>query len=91
MERELRNAVEASVKNQVMDAIVGAHDELELPASLISQEINAMRQQMFQQFGGAAPQDRGAAHSCRERQFCLSLNLTIDGSIGAEKVNKAMP
>ncbi|GIR82989.1 MAG: hypothetical protein CM15mP84_07370 [Cellvibrionales bacterium] len=28
-----------------------------MPASLISQEVNAMRQQMFQQFGGAAPQD----------------------------------
>ena len=57
MERELRNAVEASVKNQVMDAIVAAHTDLELPSALIGQEINAMRQQMFQQFGGAAPQD----------------------------------
>ena len=57
MERELRNAVEASVKNQVMDAIVAAHTDLELPSALIAQEINAMRQQMFQQFGGAAPQD----------------------------------
>jgi len=57
MERELRNAVEASVKNQVMDAIVAAHTDLELPSALIEQEINAMRQQMFQQFGGAAPQD----------------------------------
>ena len=57
MERELRNAVEAYVKNQVMDAIVAAHTELELPSALIGQEISAMRQQMFQQFGGAAPQD----------------------------------
>ena len=57
MERELRNAIEASVKTQVMDAIVAAHGELELPASLIAQEVNAMRQQMFQQFGGAAPQE----------------------------------
>ena len=57
MGRELRNAVEASVKNQVMDAIVAAHTDLELPSALIGQEINAMRQQMFQQFGGAAPQD----------------------------------
>ena len=57
MERELRNAIEASVKNQVMDAIVAAHESLEMPASLISQEVSAMRQQMFQQFGGAAPQD----------------------------------
>ena len=54
MERELRNAIEASVKNQVMDAIVAAHESLEMPASLISQEVSAMRQQMFQQFGGEA-------------------------------------
>ena len=40
-----------------MDAIVAAHENLEMPASLISQEVSAMRQQMFQQFGGAAPQD----------------------------------
>ena len=39
-----------------MDAIVAAHESLEMPASLISQEVSAMRQQMFQQFG-AAPQD----------------------------------
>lgn len=57
MERELRNAVEAYVKSQVMDAIVAAHTDLELPSALIGQEISAMRQQMFQQFGGAAPQD----------------------------------
>ena len=31
MERELRNAVEASVKTQVMDAIAAAHDSIELP------------------------------------------------------------
>ena len=40
-----------------MDAIVAAHTDLELPSALIGQEISAMRQQMFQQFGGAAPQD----------------------------------
>ena len=34
-----------------MDAIVAAHESLEMPASLISQE-GAMRQQMFQQLGG---------------------------------------
>ncbi len=57
MERELRNAVEASVKTQVMDAIAVAHESIELPTSLITQETQAMRQQMFQQFGGGVPQD----------------------------------
>mgnify|MGYP001817399875 CR=1 FL=1 len=58
MGRELRNAVQARVKQQVMDKVVDAHDSLEIPQALISQEVDAMRGQMFQQFGGAgAPPD----------------------------------
>ena len=57
MARELKNAVQAKVKQQVMDAVIAAHESLEIPKSLISQEIDAMRQQMFQQFGGAGAQD----------------------------------
>jgi len=57
MGRELRNAVQARVKQQVMDAVVDAHTSLEVPRALISQEVDAMRGQMFQQFGGAAAPD----------------------------------
>jgi trigger factor len=57
MIRELKNAVTARVKQQVMDAVVDAYGELEIPAALISQETDALRQQMFQQFGGASAQD----------------------------------
>jgi trigger factor len=57
MERELRNVVQNHVKQQVMDAIVDAHADLEIPSSLVGQEINAMRSQMFQQFGGQANQN----------------------------------
>ena len=53
MERELRKAVTARVKQQVMDALLAAHEQLEVPQALVSQEIDAMRRQMFQQFGGA--------------------------------------
>ena len=52
MERELRNAVQTHIKNQVMDSIIDAHAEVEIPSSLVGQEINWMRGQMFQQFGG---------------------------------------
>ena len=38
MERELKSAIDAHVKQQVMDAIVEAHPALEIPQSLISQE-----------------------------------------------------
>ena len=57
MERELRHAVEAHVKNQVLDAIVGAHENVELPNALVGQEIDAMRRQMFQQYGGDTSKD----------------------------------
>ena len=57
MARELNNAVRGRVKQQVMDGVLAAHESLEVPKALISQEIGAMRQQMFQQFGGAGGAD----------------------------------
>lgn len=57
MARELKNAVEAKVKQQVMDAILEAHESLEVPAALIQQEVGVLRNQMFQQFGGGANQN----------------------------------
>ncbi|MEM9315293.1 MAG: trigger factor, partial [Pseudomonadota bacterium] len=53
MARELRNAVTARVKQQVMDAVIDAYAGLEVPSALVAQEIDNLRQQMFQQFGGA--------------------------------------
>lgn len=57
MARELKNAVEGKVKQQVMDALVDAHTNLEIPRALIAQEVDALRNQMFQQFGGAGAQN----------------------------------
>lgn len=57
MERELKNAVTARVKQQVMDAVLVAYEQLEVPGALIAQEVDALRGQMFQQFGGASAQD----------------------------------
>ena len=57
MARELKKAVQMKTKQQVMDAVVDAHQSLEVPRALVDQEIGAMRNQMFQQFGGAGNQD----------------------------------
>lgn len=54
MERELKNAAKTKLKNQVMDKLVEAH-EVELPKALVAGEIEALRNQMMQQFGGAQP------------------------------------
>lgn len=56
MKRELKNAVTASVKKQVMDAVLATYEDVAVPKALVDQEIKAMRQQMFQQFGGAPTQ-----------------------------------
>jgi trigger factor len=53
MDRELKNATKNKVKNQVMEALIGAH-ELSLPAALVAGEVDALRNQMLQQFGEAA-------------------------------------
>ncbi len=57
MARELKNAVHGKVKQQVMEAVAAAHQSLEVPRALVGREIDAMRNQMFQQFGGAGGQN----------------------------------
>jgi len=57
MARELKNAIQGKVKQQVMDAVAAAHESLEVPRALVGREVEAMRNQMFQQFGGAGGRD----------------------------------
>jgi len=88
MERELRNAIESSIKTQVMDAIVAAHESIELPAALVGREVSTMRQQMFQQFGGAAPQNMDLASILPDEMFAeqakrrVKLGLVVAEMIG---------
>lgn len=56
MERELESAIKAKVKDQVMDGLVENND-FDVPQALIDQEINRMRQEAVQQFGGGAQMD----------------------------------
>ncbi|GAA6152099.1 trigger factor [Pseudoteredinibacter isoporae] len=53
MERELKNAAKNKVKTQVMDGLLDANS-VDLPKALVASEIDALRGQMMQQFGGAA-------------------------------------
>ncbi|MEH6588407.1 MAG: trigger factor [Halioglobus sp.] len=57
MARELKNAIQAKVKQQVMDAVVEAHQGVDIPRALVAQEVDALRNQMMQQFGGAGGQN----------------------------------
>ncbi len=51
MERELKNAAQSKVKSQVMDSLIEAHEVL-VPTALVGTEIETLRGQMMQQFGG---------------------------------------
>lgn len=51
MERELKNASRTKLKNRVMEALI-AQNEVDIPASLVAAEIDSLRQQALQQFGG---------------------------------------
>lgn len=51
MQRELKNAVKNNVRNQVVEGLLRVHD-IALPSALVDNEINALRQQAVQQYGG---------------------------------------
>ncbi len=84
MERELKNAINGKVKEQVMDALAGKH-EFTLPEALIKQECGRMRQQMMQQFGGGQqfdssflPDDLFREQAERSVRLGLILRAIID-------------
>jgi len=47
MERELKQRIESTLKNQAMDALLETH-KIDVPAALVEQEVEAMRQQARQ-------------------------------------------
>ena len=51
MERELRQAIKTKVKNQVMEGLLESNP-VDVPGALISEEVNRLRVQAVQQFGG---------------------------------------
>lgn len=51
MDRELANALKAKVKVQVMDALIATHTT-DVPKALVANEIQVLRNQMLQRFGG---------------------------------------
>ena len=57
MERELNQAIKAKVKTQVMDGLLAAN-EIEVPRALISSEVDRLRVQAVQQFGGNIKPDQ---------------------------------
>ncbi|QEY58959.1 trigger factor [Pseudomonas sp. C27(2019)] len=57
MQRELKQAIKGKVKSQVMDGLL-ANNQIEVPSALISSEIDRLRVQAVQQFGGNVKPDQ---------------------------------
>jgi trigger factor len=51
MTRELSQAVKSKVKEQVIEGLLEAND-VDLPSALVAQEVDVLRQQALQRFGG---------------------------------------
>jgi trigger factor len=87
MERELEKATKAKLKTQVMDGLIEAHLDIQVPTALIAQEIEALRQRAMQQFGGAAasmdiksmlPDDLFQEEATRQARLGLILRQFIE-------------
>ena len=66
MERELRQAIKSKVKNQVMEGLLVANP-VEVPKALIGNEVNRLRVQAVQQFGGNIKPDQLPAELFEEQ------------------------
>jgi trigger factor len=56
MGRELENSVSNKLKQQIVEGLSEAN-EVDVPASMVDEEINRMKQEAMQQFGGGAQLD----------------------------------
>lgn len=86
MERELKRALQSIIKQQVVDGLI-ASNPIDVPASLIDQEIDRLRQQAVQQFGGAEYMDPSRLpaelfHDQAQKrvQIGLLMNAVIDSN-----------
>lgn len=56
MERELKNAVANNLKQQMVSALADGN-EVDIPQSMVDQEIDTMKREAMQQFGGGQDMD----------------------------------
>lgn len=77
MERELRQAIKSKIKNQVMEGLLAANP-VDVPKALIGNEVNNLRVQAVQQFGGNIKPDQLPAELFEEQaKRRVSLGLIV--------------
>ena len=97
MVRELKQAVKRQVKNVTLEALL-AQNALEVPVSLVDQEVARMQQQAVSQFGGGQkldpsqlPRELFADQATHRVKLGLLINATIEQfaiKAGEEKINE---
>jgi len=99
MRRELDSAIKAKIKDQVMDGL-SDNNEVDLPQSLIDQEVKRMRQEAVQKFGGGAqfdpsmlPAEMFSEQAQKRVKLGLIVNEIVDKNgleANAEKVRETI-
>ena len=84
MERELKNAVRNRVKAQVLEGLVNAN-EIEVPAAVVDGEIDVLRRQAAQRFGGNEKQAMELPRELFEEQ---AKRRVLVGLLLGEVINK---
>lgn len=97
MERELARAIRAITKQQVIDGLLTTNN-IDVPNALVEQEIDRLRQQAVQQFGGAQYMDPSRLpvelfkdQAQKRVQVGLLMNAVVEANEiepAAEKVNE---
>jgi len=83
MDKELEQALKGDIKQQVMDELLKLH-EVEVPKAVVAQQIQVMKKQMIQQFGGAQidpsifPDDMFAERAQENAALSLVLSKIIE-------------
>ena len=84
MERELTRALRSLIKQKVLDGLLEAN-KIDVPSSLIDQEVDRLRQQAVQQFGGQMDASQIPAEIFKPQaekrvQTGLLINAVIDSN-----------
>ncbi len=84
MEKELEAAIKNKVKNQVLDGLADTN-VIEVPSALVSSEVDRMRQEAVQQFGGnqkidpsILPAEMFMAQATKRVQLGLMVNAIVE-------------
>ena len=88
MQRELKNAVTARVKNQVINGLIVQND-IEVPAAAIAEEVDVLRQQAVQRFGGKPEMAAQLFEADAKRRVQVGLLLSNVISQNELKVDEA--